>query len=229
MLSEAAGQPARVPGSVQPLVVAGGDRRGCGPAPVTRASIRSVRYGCSRTRSSSASVSRPGLSQMALDTPRRPRSWIRPGPAERGDLVGAADRRSGPPPPARCGHAAGVPGQNAVTSGRRGRPSPASTASRSAPADARRQARLERQDRRPSSRPRPSRPAAARRAVGTGRRRPGRTACRDVAGSSRRAASTPCRRLKTSTGPASWTSRAGRQIAVAVADGRARRLPSHCS
>ena len=42
------------------------------------ARIRSVRYGCSRTRSNSAGVNAPGLSHIAFDTPRRPRSCTKP-------------------------------------------------------------------------------------------------------------------------------------------------------
>ena len=40
--------------------------------------MRSLRYGCRRTRSSSACVSGPRLSQIAFETPRRPRSCTRP-------------------------------------------------------------------------------------------------------------------------------------------------------
>ena len=40
--------------------------------------MRSVKYGCSRTRSISPGVSGPRLSQIAFDTPSRPRSWTSP-------------------------------------------------------------------------------------------------------------------------------------------------------
>ena len=40
--------------------------------------MRSVRYGCSRTRSASAWPSGPRLSQMLFGTPSRPRSWTSP-------------------------------------------------------------------------------------------------------------------------------------------------------
>jgi hypothetical protein len=46
-----------------------------GARPAENDSIRSVRYGCSRTRSSSGRVKLAGLSQTAFDTPRRPMSW----------------------------------------------------------------------------------------------------------------------------------------------------------
>ena len=45
--------------------------------------MRSVKYGCSRTRSISPGVSGPRLSQIAFDTPSRPRSWTSPGSAQR--------------------------------------------------------------------------------------------------------------------------------------------------
>ena len=45
-----------------------------------------MRYGCIRTRSHSPAPSGPRLSQMAFDTPRRPRPWTSPGPPERPDL-----------------------------------------------------------------------------------------------------------------------------------------------
>ena len=41
-------------------------------------SMRSVRYGCSRTRSHSPAPSGPGLSQIAFETPSRPRSCTSP-------------------------------------------------------------------------------------------------------------------------------------------------------
>ena len=41
-------------------------------------SIRSVRYGCMRTRSHSPAPSGPGLSQIAFDTPSRPKSCTSP-------------------------------------------------------------------------------------------------------------------------------------------------------
>ena len=41
-------------------------------------SIRSVKYGCSRTRSHSPAPSGPGLSQIEFETPRRPKSWTSP-------------------------------------------------------------------------------------------------------------------------------------------------------
>ena len=41
-------------------------------------SIRSVKYGCIRTRSHSPAPSGPGLSQIEFDTPSRPKSWTSP-------------------------------------------------------------------------------------------------------------------------------------------------------
>ena len=73
-----AGQSARVPGAVEPLVMLDGDRApNAGASAAEDASIRSVRYGCIRTRSSFPDgVSGPlGLSQMLLGTPSLPRSW----------------------------------------------------------------------------------------------------------------------------------------------------------
>ena len=77
--------------------------RGAGPrSPRARASarddasIRSVRYGCSRTRSSSAAVSGPGLSQIAFETPRRPRSCT--SPARRTSVASASERPYSAPP-----------------------------------------------------------------------------------------------------------------------------------
>ena len=40
--------------------------------------MRSVRYGCRRTRSHSPAPSGPRLSQIAFDTPSRPKSWTSP-------------------------------------------------------------------------------------------------------------------------------------------------------
>ena len=82
----------RVARSVQPLAVLDGDRGRAARAPSDCCSIRSVRYGCSRTRSHSPAPSGPGLSQIAFETPSRPRSWTRP--ARRSKLVSSSARPS---------------------------------------------------------------------------------------------------------------------------------------
>jgi hypothetical protein len=59
------------------------------------ARIRSVKYGYSRTRSSSAGVSGPGLSQIALEIPRRPRSCTNPArPSARTYWTGIMEMRA---------------------------------------------------------------------------------------------------------------------------------------
>ena len=69
-----AGQAARIAGAVETLVVLPGDGAERRQASRERQHPL-VRYGCSRTRSSSGRVRLAGLSQTAFDTPRRPMSW----------------------------------------------------------------------------------------------------------------------------------------------------------
>ena len=73
-----AGEPARVARAVEALAVLHGDRAERAPAPADWCSMRSVRYGCMRTRSHSPAPSGPGLSQIEFDTPSRPKPCTRP-------------------------------------------------------------------------------------------------------------------------------------------------------
>ena len=173
-----------------------------------------------------ASAGRAGP-RSCWSTPSRPRSWSRP--ARR--RVAHLGARPGPRPAAavggEVGHAARVPGQvRRLQVDQVGhRLEHARPARRRRPAG---RALARRPGRRPSSRHRRARRAAPRRARRTGRRAPGRAASPACLRTTRRADSTPCRRLNTSAGLASCTSRDGRQI-CSPRRWRGRPLPSHCS
>ena len=77
-VNAAAVSPLRVPGAVQPLMMAGGDLRGAGQrAHPGQHAVGELADAAGPVRAR-WSVSRPGLSQIAVDTPTRPRSWISP-------------------------------------------------------------------------------------------------------------------------------------------------------
>ena len=71
-------EPRRVARAVESLAVLDGDRRRAARAPTTDAASARSDTGASRTRSHSPTPSGPGLSQIAFDTPSRPRSCTSP-------------------------------------------------------------------------------------------------------------------------------------------------------
>ena len=154
------GQPARVAGPVEPFVVSGRRSPGWPPSAAISASIRSVRYGCSRTRS------RLGLGQRAGLVPDRV------GDAEPAEVVeqsppGAASRRRPSDSPADPGGLAARLATPREWPARYGdfRSTRSAMATSTSSSSARRPggtAAARRRGSRPSRRPRPGRPAPRR-------------------------------------------------------------------
>ena len=96
-------QPARVAGAVEPLAVLHGDRAERRERRGLAAACARSGTGCSRTRSHSPAPSGPGLSQIAFETPSRPRPWTSAGAAQRAHLV---LRQPEPAPPASAASSA---------------------------------------------------------------------------------------------------------------------------
>ena len=104
-----AGQPLRVAGPVEALVVRARRTARSGRSVGVRASIRSVRYGCDRARSRWLTDQRPGSVHTVLDTPMTPTSCSQP--ARRTRVTSAArqtEERRGVA--GERGDAAAVPG-----------------------------------------------------------------------------------------------------------------------